>query len=188
MTTTITRRTLTMPERLAAIADAGKRWDVTRRAMQIYLASVGEVNKTYSPEWRQRLADMPDARTDSDYFDRMESVREDAVDEWDGRSGDNCTEGTNRFLATFGLPEVTCEEREGESCDDSDCRTCHPNTTKHVTVTVTVTFTITNGNDEYETESDVRNYLRVEARTGSVDDVDDTPDVEIDEVTVEGEY
>lgn len=186
MSTTTLDRTRTMAERLAAITDAGKRWELTRRAMSVYLATVGEVDKIYSPGWRRQLAELPTVDSDYEYLIRMGEVREIAVDEWQGRSGSNCTEGTNRFLATFGLDEVTCEERDGGECDDSDCETCHPDSTKLVTVSVTVTLRINNRHDEERTEDDVRNYLRLDVR-GNVDDVE-ASDVEIDEIYVTTDY
>lgn len=186
MTTATITRYRSTAERLATIADPAKRWELTRRAMRLYLTYVGEVDKGSAPDWIERLNDLPDVHTADEYADRIDDVRRIAAEEWIGRDGSNCTEGTNRFLDTFGIDELSCEERESGECDDSDCSVCHPETTKIVTVSVTITLRITNTADDDDTYNDVEHYLRVDVG-GNVDDVDST-DVQIDSIDVETDY
>lgn len=134
--------------------------------MTLYLATT---DASLSKDWwvRKEYADWLDGMapvdTHGDYEMRMFYIRDRAVEE--NRDGDNCDEGTEAFLDAFGFEPID--------------RT----TTKYVTVTVTVRFQVTNTANEYYTQSDVHNYLSIDA-SGNVDDMENT-EVSIDSVDVE---
>jgi hypothetical protein len=108
--------------------------------------------------------------TDTDYAERIETLGMRAHEDHVHNGGDNCDEGTQRFLDTFGveMPEL--------------------NTRKYVTVSVTLTFQIDNSADEDDTRHDVERYLRVET-DGNVDDMEHgSVNVSIDDVSVSTDY
>lgn len=167
----------------ARYPNAAKRWAVTKRAMQIYLATVGEAAvKEYSSDWRFELDEWAPVTTDADYAARLEDIRTRAIGEWECNGGDNCTPGTNRFLYAFALPEVDASDWNGsDSCGTSGCGVCVRESTKYVTVTLTVRFEVDNTSDEETTYADVEQYLSI--NTDRIDDAN-SPDVSVDDLHV----
>jgi hypothetical protein len=131
--------------------------------MQLYLATVGEVDQYYSPMWRNELDTLPAVATDMDYYAQLDRVRNHALHAWSGTGGGNCTEGTDRFLTSFNIEPTTCEDRQGTVCDYAyDCSWCEsPAQVKYVTVTITVRLEVDNDSDEDDTYNDVQRYLSV---------------------------
>jgi hypothetical protein len=149
-------RTLADFTRTDLYPDPIKRWTLTKRAMRLWLAVTGIKDDWVRDRYTRWLEELPPVESNLDYFDRLDSIKEFAVDEWRFNNGDNCTEGTNQFLRTFGFDEL--EE---------------PETTKYVTVSITLRLQVTNQADPDDTADDVRRYLTVNANTASVDDVDE---------------
>lgn len=167
----------------ARYPDAGKRWALTKRAMQVYLAFVDEaIELSGSWDWRRELDQWSSVTTDDQYAERLDNIRARAVAEWECNGGENCTEGTNRFLRAFALPEVDADDWNGEdSCGSSGCGVCERESVKYVTVTLTVRFEVDNYASEDSTYDDVSQYLSVNTR--SIDDVSNV-DMTVDNLHV----
>jgi hypothetical protein len=187
MTTATEPRTL--QSRLTRIGDPAHRWKVLKRTAMLYLAMT-EASLTVDDFRREQYAEhvdrVPVPTTEDEYAALLERVRTTAVAEHENSrfGSNNCHEGTQAFLEAFGLERIECCEDAHDYCD-SDCDECYPGETYTVTVTMSVTLTVRSQSGMDYVENDVREYLRASVSTSSVDDVEDTSNVEITDVTVD---
>lgn len=138
---------------LARYPNPAKRWAVTKRAMRLWLAVTGEKDqddREYYTEW---IEDLPPVISDNDYFGNLEAVREYAEQERSVNLGNNCDEGTDRFLRAFGM--------------EPESRT----TTKCIVVYARIIMSVTNDADVEDTRRDVEDNLSIHTRY--INDLDD---------------